>query len=266
MLKPPYHKYETLYIYGFREGNKALRSLDDPDLIGYWEEDGFGVLFFHKPKDELVKNLINTYDLILEIKDVVPYSQWNEKRIPKPFKIGPFNIAPLWYQGNFNLIFDPSVVFGEGAHPTTVLMLELSWEIFKEHGLPKNLLDLGCGSGILTLFWSKLGGKVTALDVNPLCVKVTQKNLDLNNLSAQVIEADLREWKDFSYELILANLYKGLLLELFNRKEFFQGRYYLISGFTVGMEEEIKESIKDKFKVLKRKERENWVCYHLCQI
>lgn len=264
MLKPPYKKYENFYIYAFREGHKELRNFEDPDLIGYWEEDGIGVLFFHKPKDEVVEELVKKYKLILEIKDVVPYSQWNEKRIPQPFEIGPFKIAPLWYEGKWDLIFDPSVVFGEGTHPTTSLMLELSWEFFKEKGLPPKVLDLGCGSGILTLFWAKLGAKVVALDINPLCVKVTLKNLELNHLSAQVIEADVREWKDFTFELILANLYKGLLLELFKREDFLKGCYYLISGFTIGMEEEIKEVIKNKGKILKRREKEAWVSYLLC--
>ncbi|MFN3920996.1 MAG: 50S ribosomal protein L11 methyltransferase [Caldimicrobium sp.] len=264
MLKPPYKRYETFYIYAFREGHKELRNFDDPDLIGYWEEDGLGVLFFHQPKDALVEELIKRYNLILEIKDVVPYSQWNEKRIPKPFEVGPFKIAPLWFEGDWDLIFDPSVVFGEGTHPTTLLMLELSWEFFKEKGFPKKVLDLGCGSGILTLFWAKLGAEVLAVDINPLCVKVTHKNLELNGLSAKVFEADVREWEDFTAELILANLYKGLLLDLFKKETFLQGSYYLISGFTLGMEEEIKEGIKNRFKILKRREREAWVSYLLC--
>ncbi|MFN4132351.1 MAG: 50S ribosomal protein L11 methyltransferase, partial [Caldimicrobium sp.] len=124
--------------------------------------------------------------------------------------------------------------------------------------------DLGCGSGILTLFWAKLGAEVLAIDINPLCVKVTSKNLELNRLFAKVFEADVREWEDFTAELILANLYKGLLLDLFKKETFLQGSYYLISGFTVGMEEEIKEGIKNKFKILKRREREAWVSYLLC--
>lgn len=266
MLKPPYKKYENLYIYGFREGHRELKNFDEPDLIGYWEEDGLGVLFFHKPKDELVDELCKKYGLILEIKDIVPYSQWNEGRVLKPFEVGPFKIAPLWFEGTWDILFDPSIVFGEGTHPTTTLMLEQSYEFYGERGLPSSILDLGCGSGILTLFWAKLGAKVRALDINPLCVKVTSKNLLLNGLSAEIFEADVRTWIDFSSELILANLYKGLLLDLFKREEFYAGKFYIISGFTVGMEEEIREGIKEKFKILNRKEKDVWVSYLLCQI
>lgn len=264
MLKAPYQRYETLYIYGFREGHPALRDFEERDLIGYWEEDGIGVLFFHQPKDELIEELIQKYELILEVKDVVPYSQWNEKRVPEPFEVGDLKIAPFWYEGKWDLVFDPSVVFGEGRHPTTLLMLSASWDFYKEKGIPESVLDLGCGSGILTLFWAKLSARVKALDINPLCVKVTRRNLELNGLSAEVFEADVRTFKEFSSELILANLYKGLLLELFERKEFFSGRCYLLSGFTIGMEEEIREGLKDKpLKLYRRYERENWVCYWL---
>ncbi|BAU23871.1 ribosomal protein L11 methylase [Caldimicrobium thiodismutans] len=267
MLRPPYQKYETFYIYGFRDGHPALRVLDDPDLIGYWEEDGIGVLFFHKPKDALVQELINQFNLTLEIKDEVPYTQWNERRIPQPFEVGPFKIAPLWYEGKWDLIFDPSVVFGEGTHPTTTLMLHSSWNFYKLYGLPESILDLGCGSGILTLFWAKLGGKIRAIDINPLCVKVTQKNLSLNGLQAQVQEGDVREFKDFACDLLLANLYKGLLLDQFKREEFFSAKYYLLSGFTIGMEEEIIDGLEEKpVRLLERKQIENWVCYLLCRI
>lgn len=266
MLKPPYKKYEIFYIYAFRDGHPALRDLDDPDLIGYWEEDGLGVLFFHKPKDALVENLTKLFNLQLEIKEVVPFEQWNERRIPKPLKIGNLSIAPVWFEGNYDLLFDPSVVFGEGTHPTTQIMLELSWSFFQEYGTPETVIDIGCGSGILTLFWAKLGSNVIAIDINPLCVAVTKKNLVINKLSAEVIEADIRNLKLPKANLLLANLYKALLIDLFKRQDFHQIPYALVSGFTVGMEKEIEENLANgPFKIHMRLELENWVGYLLCQ-
>ncbi|MCS7150548.1 MAG: 50S ribosomal protein L11 methyltransferase [Caldimicrobium sp.] len=267
MLRPPYQRYETFYIYAFKSGHPELRDLEDPDLIGYWEEDGIGVLFFHKPKEELIAQLVNKLNLILEIRDIIPYSQWNERRTPKPFEVGPFKIAPLWEEGVYDLIFDPSVVFGEGTHPTTSIVLDVSWDFYKERGLPQGVWDLGCGSGILTLFWAKLGAKVFSVDINPLCIKVTKRNLELNNLKATIWEGDLRKFPSFDGELILANLYKGLLLDLFKNPRFFNPKYHIISGFTIGMEEEIIHALRDKpVKIERRVERDNWVGYLLCQI
>ena len=262
MLKGKYSKYEDLYIYGFKNSHPELHSFEDEDLIGYWEEDGVGMLFFHKPKDELVKTLIKKYNLELEVKDRVLYSQWNEGRVPRPFEAGPFKIAPLWFEGNWDLVFDPSVVFGEGSHPTTSMVLEISWEFFQELEKPQTVIDIGCGTGILSLFWAKLGAKVKAVDINPLCIKVTKHNLSLNNLSAEVIQADIKSLLPVSADLVLANLYKGLLLDLFGLPSFWTSQYYIVSGFFTEMEKELKESLTPyAVKIIKRKERENWVCW-----
>jgi ribosomal protein L11 methyltransferase len=264
MLRPPYKEYTQFYIYGFRKAHPELRDFDDPDLIGYWEEDGIGVLFFHKPKDVLVDSLVKKYNLILDVKDVVPFSEWNERRIPRPFKVGPIRIAPIWYEGEYDLRFDPSVVFGEGRHPTTEMVLNASWDLYNLDPTIEKVFDLGCGSGILTLLWAKLGKKVVALDYNPLCVRVAKHNLALNNLSAEVIEGDVREHLPYEGDLILANLYKGLLLELLSKKEFFSARYYILSGIVYTMCEEIESALaKAPVKILEKREKDNWVCYLL---
>lgn len=262
MLKGKYKNYDVIYIYTFKNSHPELRKLKDEDLIGVWEEEGINILFFHKPKDELIEELIKKYQLYLEVKDVVPYEHWNEKRIPKPFKIGPFTIAPIWYKGKWDLIFDPSVVFGEGTHPTTSMILELSWEFYQNFGVPKKVLDIGCGTGILSLFWAKLGANVIAVDINPLCVEVTKNNLALNNLSGKVIEGDIKRLLPIKADLVLANLYKGLLEELFEFPSFWSNKYYLISGFLCEMEEELLRKLEsNNKKIVQRKESENWVSW-----
>jgi ribosomal protein L11 methyltransferase len=266
MLKGKYKNYSDLHIYILKNTHPELKNLEDEDLIGVWEEDGVGVLFFHKPKDALIKELSRKYNLELEEKDVVPYEKWNENRFPKPIKIGSFRIAPVWYEGEWDLIFDPSVVFGEGHHPTTAMMLELSWEFYQKIGKPQKVLDIGCGSGLLTLFWAKLGAKVTAIDINPLCVKVTRNNLALNQLlnKAEVLEGDIKKFLPLKADLVLGNLYKGLLLDLFGLPSFWSSPYYLVSGFSPAMEKELREALTPySVDIVARKERENWVCWLL---
>ncbi len=261
MLRGKYKKYDILYIYTFKNSHSVLRTLKDEDLIGVWEEDGINILFFHKPKEGLIKELIERYRLELESKEIISYEHWNEKKVPKPLRIGPFTIAPVWCEGKWDLIFDPSVVFGGGTHPTTFMLLELGWEFCQNFGIPNKVLDIGCGTGILSLFWAKLGSNIIAVDINPLCIEVTKNNLALNNLSGKVIEGDIKKLLPIKVDLILANLYKGLLEELFELPSFWCGKYYLISGFLCEMEEEILRKLKIiNKKIIQRKESENWVC------
>ncbi len=266
MLRGKYKEYKDLYIYIFKRGNPALKNLEDEDFIGAWEEDGVEVLFFHKPKDELIEKLIEKYGLELEEKDRVSYEKWNENRFPRPVKIGDIKIAPVWYEGEWDLVFDPSVVFGEGGHPTTVMMLELSWEFYKRFGKPERVVDMGCGSGILTLFWAKLGASILSIDINPLCIEVTRHNLALNNLldRAEVKEGDVKSFLPIKADLVLGNLYKGLLLDLLGLPSFWTSSYYLVSGFSVAMERELKEALKPcPAEIIVRKEMKNWVCWLL---
>lgn len=264
MLRGKYKRYETLYIYSFKNFHPALEELEDEDLIGVWNEEEMNILFFHKPKDNLIKELIAKYGIKLKTKDAIPYETWIEKRVPQPFKIGPYKIAPIWWEGNWDLVFDPSVVFGEGTHPTTSMMLELSWEFYQKSGKPQKVLDIGCGTGILTLFWAKLGAEVMAVDINPLCVKVTLHNLKLNDLSAEVIKGDIKKLLPINADLVLANLYKGLLEELFNLSSFWQSKFYLVSGFMKIMEEELLNILKHKeIEILQRKERDDWIIWLL---
>jgi len=262
MLGRKYKRYERLYIYLFKEGHPALRNLEDEDLIGYWEEDGMGILFFHVPKDLLIEKLCKEYHLECINKEVMSYEEWVEHRLPRPLKVGNLTIAPLWFEGSWDLVFDPSVVFGEGTHPTTYMMLELSWELYSHIYKPKSVLDIGCGSGILTLFWAKLGAEVIAVDLNPLCIRVTENNLRLNRLLQKVIlkEGDILTLLPIKTDLVMANLYKGLLFSLFEKETFWVYKYYLFSGFTTAMEKEILEVLKKRpLELIRRKELEDWV-------
>ncbi|HIE33458.1 MAG TPA: methyltransferase domain-containing protein [Thermodesulfobacteriaceae bacterium] len=261
MLRPPYKRYETLYLYAFSGCHPDLRVLPDPDFIGCWEEDGLSVLFFHREKDGLPEKISQFYGLKFELSAAVPYEEWGEGRRLTPFRVGPLSLAPVWEEGSYDLRFDPGVVFGSGGHPTTRLMLELLWELWEKAGPFTQVLDLGCGSGLLTLLAAKLGAMVTAVDRNPLCVALTKKNLEINGLSAEVLEEDVRKVIGRPVDLVLANLYKGLLLELLGLPSFQTSRYYLISGFVISMESELREAILGAgFEIEDRKEEEGWVC------
>ena len=81
----------------------------------------------------------------------------------------------------------PGLTFGTGLHPTTRLSLEL----LERHVVPgMDVLDLGCGSGILSVALAKLGAHVVALDNDPIAVRATRENVRDNGVQHGVVIAE----------------------------------------------------------------------------
>jgi ribosomal protein L11 methyltransferase len=107
----------------------------------------------------------------------------------KPIRIEQLWVGPPWEQPDSDaipVVIDPARAFGTGSHPTTRLCLELLV------GLPRgSLLDVGCGSGVLSIAAAKLGfGPVRAFDVEDAAVDATRTNAAANGVEVTVERAD----------------------------------------------------------------------------
>ena len=139
---------------------------------------------------------------------------WEERwrEFHRPLVLGErLTVRPPWEpQGtnSIDIVIDPGQAFGTGAHATTRLCLELLLEL--EAG--GELVDLGCGSGVLAITAARLGyAPVVALDNDPLAVAATLQNAQRNGVALQVARHDLRTDPPACATTVTANLLGPLL-------------------------------------------------------
>jgi ribosomal protein L11 methyltransferase len=107
----------------------------------------------------------------------------------RPVRIGPLWVGPPWQQpdaGTIAVVVDPGRAFGTGAHATTRLCLELLLDAPRG-----SLLDVGCGSGVLSIAAARLGfAPVHAVDLDPQAIEATERNALANGVAVVTRLAD----------------------------------------------------------------------------
>ncbi len=133
-------------------------------------------------------------------------------------------IVPAWLDNpnplRTPIKIDPGMAFGTGTHPTTQLCLELIEQYLPRGG---EVIDVGCGSGILSVAAVKLGAKhALAVDVDPDSVKSSQENAQSNGVlekltiaQGSVAEIKTGQFGITSAPLVLANILAPVLIRLF---------------------------------------------------
>lgn len=261
MLRPPYEKYDRLFVYHL--DGITVPEVNDPDLIGIWMEDGTPILFFHQQKDELVSRLCNEFGCTLIYQADLDYTDWEAGQEISPFTVEGVKVSPVWDKQPADLIIDPSVIFGSGFHPSTRLCMETLVKYCRTPEVnPSSMLDLGCGTGLLALTAAHIGvNSIKACDNNTLACEVAEKNCRLNGFNnIEVSEVDLRKnLPSTNVDLVVANLYHTLLGELFQEPTFWQAKLYIVAGFSPSMEEELLASLPtDRMRMLERNRSDRW--------
>lgn len=213
MIKKPSEKYYRLEIYLEKGAEELLpEKIYEHAKRGIWiEEDATASIVKCYPENiELFLSVLN--DSGLKIKDVVieeemvpDYSEL-VRRYFRTITVSGVKIVPPWAkrvpQGS--IIIDPGMAFGTGRHESTKIMIKLMQKIEIKD---REVLELGCGSGILSIYASQLGArKVTAIDNDPDAVFSAEKNIKLNNIdNIQLACAALKDIKG-AFDVCLANL------------------------------------------------------------
>lgn len=152
--------------------------------------------------------------------------------------------------------------FGSGDHETTSSCLEELENIPVIRGA--KVLDVGCGTGILSIAAAKMGARqVTALDPDNKAIKVTMESIELNHLEKKIIplQGELEIVQDHDFDVIISNLYGDLLLELV--KDFSirlqTGGYLLLSGILYEYTYDLKRALSQTgFDLLKARYLEEY--------
>lgn len=144
--------------------------------------------------------------------------EWKKGYEPFPLS-GDIWVVPSWCQvpeaARQPLFIDPGMAFGTGTHETTQICSELIIHRWQTSPF-ESAFDIGTGTGILAILMSKLGvRRIGQSDIDMECKRVSQENLELNGVSNVQWFADLTEGaRSNSYDLIVANIIDGVLLEL----------------------------------------------------
>lgn len=167
---------------------------------------------------------------------------------------------------------DPGTAFGTGSHETTLLCIQ-ALEKYVRVGM--SILDVGCGSGILSITGIKLGAKsATAIDIDETAVAIARENLGVNQIDEKIIRlltgdiiTDKKVQEDIGfegYDIIAANILPDILVPLtaIIRPHMKEGGLYITSGIIDSKEEEVRETlIKNKFKIIEVTRMKEWVSF-----
>ncbi len=267
MLRPPHQRYHRLYVYHLEMD--ILPEINDPDLIGGWLEDGKPILFFHHDKQQLVDRLCQEHNGTVFYQADLDYKDWEAGHEITAFGVDDLTVAPVWEDTPADIRLDPSVIFGSGFHPTTRMCLAMLLKYLSAPELPhRTMLELGCGTGLLAIAAAMRGvEKITAVDYNSLACDLVASNAKINGVNNKIVVEQrdlLKGLPNTKVDLVVANLYRDLLRQLFQNKEFWQGNLYIISGFISGMEEELLAALPEKgFRFLERLRTDNWCLWVL---
>lgn len=263
--------------------------LPDPE-----ENDGSAkVHFYMEPENcDPEKIMLQVQDIFQEIKKFCPIGKgtvslsetedkdWinNWKVFFKPFRAAEnIVIKPTWetYEkekdSDILIEIDPGIAFGTGAHETTKLCIQA---LSRHVKTGDSVLDVGCGSGILSIAALKLGAAhATAIDIDETAVKVAAENMEINHIPSTdcclfdgdlITNPGLKAKAGANHDIVVANILADIIIPLTAviRPHLKKGGLYITSGILDTRADEVKKVLLDnEFEIIGIEYMKEWCCF-----
>ena len=251
-----------LFIYYLKGRLTPVRGTFQDNFIGNWQEEDDSFLFFSSPASQQIQNLLYHQRQLRFVDSYeMSYNQWLGEVFNTSVH-GKFRITPVWERGEngsddekLEILLDPGLVFGTGTHPTTRDCLEALEAAARSSGFT-TVLDLGTGTGLLSLAAARLGSKrVVAVDLNLLAARTAVRNVQLNQLQDRVVivQAKAEDVITYPADLVVANIHYDVMRHLINAEGFLEKKRFILSGLLRSEAKEIADNLaRHPVKIIKQ--------------
>lgn len=173
-------------------------------------------------------------------------------------------IKPSWEDytpdtGEIVMNLDPGMAFGTGTHETTNMCLVQLEKYMKSNDI---VYDIGCGSGILSIAAKLLGAKkVVGIDLDPMCIRVSKENAEINHVEVEFIEGDLFAGVSGKANLIVSNIIAEIIVDLIEQIKAYlvDDGIFITSGIIVEKSHLVRDKLNSSgFEIIEEKVENGW--------
>lgn len=254
--------------------DEFLESLGDDVIIQAYFQDGLDINDLLKRVNDGLTNISQFLDVgkgfegYGEVDDEDWSTSW--KKYYKPIKLTDrIVIKPTWEEYDAQpkdiiVEMDPGMAFGTGTHETTQMCSILLDKYMRDES---EVLDIGCGTGILSIIAAKLGAKrVQAIDIDEVAVKVAKENITINEQNSKIIAfrgvlSDIKQDEN-KYDVIVANIIANVIIDLSSVIPYYlkMDSLFITSGIIKERKQEVLDAcIKSGMSCIETLEMGEWV-------
>ena len=263
-----YSDFSLNGMYGELVDEEILNADRSVVKVSLFVPEEKNLLEYKEYLDARLTTLGIVYEMFTEGLNEEDWSQsW--KQYYKPIPLGRVTVVPAWEkyeakEGEILVRMDPGMAFGTGTHETTRLVMRIMQDELRGG---ERVLDVGTGSGILSICASKLGAaSCNAYDIDPVAVKVARENAKddgCDNITVGV--SDLLAGVDLSggkYNFCVANIVADIIIRMMpDISDYLEvGAPLILSGIIAPRADEVREAVRAAgFEIVREEQENDWL-------